>query len=203
MAYLNENLVLAADVSVYGGIADEDVWGTARGIGLAIVGSWHGQRPNRYAHASLYGAKKAGTPFATYIALSADYTGLEQVGYGKVACGDKWDELRFVALDIELPGITETHIRDAAEAVKADGLRPIIYTGKWFWSGHLGNPAWFADLPLWDSIYDQLAVVELRHPYGGWTSVVGKQFDNKTSRIDTSADISAFDGDWLSNGNTC
>ena len=193
----NENLVLAADISVYGGIADEDVWRDARGIDLAIVGSWHGYKSNKYAHKSLYGAQAAGTKLATYIALSKDYTGPEQVGYGKIACGDKWDNLRFVALDIELTGITETHIRDAAEAIKADGLRPIIYTGKWFWSGHLGNPNWFADLPLWDSIYDQRAKVELRHPYGGWKSVVGKQFDDKTSRIDISADISAFDGDWI------
>ena len=195
--------VLAADVSVYGGNVSADQWRDGRnmGIGLAIVGLWHGQRLNQYAHSTLYGAQAAGLPLAAYVALSKNWSGSEQVAFGKKIAGDKWDNLRFVALDIELPGITQTIIADAAEAVRADGLRPIIYTGKWFWDGHLGNPDWFPHIPLWDSLYDQRAIVELVHPYGGWTSVVGKQFDDKTSRLASSADISAFDAEWIDERN--
>ena len=193
------NFMVAADVSKWGGQISEGQWAKARedhGLEIAVVGSWHGHSSNRYANATLNAAVAAELIPATYIVLN-DRDGAETITLGKTAVGDQWQNLAFVALDIELPGVTQQVITDAAMAVRADGLTPIVYTGRWFWDGHLGNPVWAKDLPLWDSVYDDHPAVELVHPYGGWTSAIAKQYHGTTQVLGFSADLSAFDRQWV------
>ena len=54
------------------------------------------------------------------------------------------------------------------------GRVPIVYTGGWFWQGHLNNPTGFAGYPLWDSRYlDSPTPGAL---FGDWTSTTFWQY---------------------------
>lgn len=66
----------------------------------------------------------------------------------------------------------------AADEVQRLGLKPGVYTGGWFWKGHLGNTPRLGDLPLWSSQYDDVASLDNVTLYGGWTRerVGGKQW---------------------------
>ena len=92
--------------------------------------------------------------------------------HGQVVDPSDIRDLLFVALDIEVDGVTRKVVTDAARRVREVGLRPIIYTGKWFWypKAHLGDPMWGVDLglPLWVSIYDGHVGLEFegKHRFG-------------------------------------
>ena len=99
--------MLAADVSKYTGIVTPKPMGLmwkSGGGELAIVGSWHGTTPNKYAHQTLYNAQAANLQLATYIAISGNSNPSDQILIAKKACGDKWDNLVFVAVDVEQVG---------------------------------------------------------------------------------------------------
>ncbi len=54
------------------------------------------------------------------------------------------------------------------------GRVPIVYTGGWFWQGHMNNPTGFAGYPLWDSRYlDSPTPGAL---FGDWTSTTFWQY---------------------------
>ena len=197
------NLVRAADVSKYGGAVSAEQWAKAKadhGIGLAVVGSWHGRDANRYAAQTLCAAADAGLAVATYAVLTSR-DGSATVGLAKQACAEQWPNLSFVALDCELDGVTEQVISDAEAEVTAEGLRPLIYTGRWFWASdrHLGNPTWASHLPLWDSHYDGVEALVLHPSYGGWDTgdVVGKQYRGSNDLLGFSNDLSVFAADFL------
>ena len=192
-------LIRAADVSKYGGAVSSEKWAKAsadHGVGLAIVGSWHGRDANPHAAQTLCAAADAGLAVATYAVLNSR-DGCATVGLAKSACGEQWPNLSFVALDIELDGVTRQVVAGAASEVVAAGLRPIVYTGRWFWasSRHLGNPTWASHLPLWDSHYDGVEALVLHPVYGGWSSadVVGKQYRGSNNGLGFSCDLSVFD----------
>ena len=133
---------------------------------------------------------------AAYLVLNS-LPGAESVDRARNICGTAWDNLAFAALDIEMRGVTEQIIADAAASVVKAGLRPIIYTGSWFWSGRLGNPDWAASLPLWDSRYDGRKILEFPNPYGPWSVLVGKQYEGSNSDLGFSSDLSVFDAEWV------
>ena len=192
-------LLGAADVSKWSGLITKTQWQSARSshsVELAIVGSWHGAEPNGYCEDSLGAARDAGLLTATYLVLNS-FPGAESVDRAQSSCGTAWDNLVFAALDIEVRGVTEQIIADAAASVVKAGLRPIIYTGSWFWSGRLGNPDWAASLPLWDSRYDGQKVLEFPNPYGPWSKLVGKQYEGSNNDLGFSSDLSVFDAEWV------
>ena len=192
-----QSLVGAADISMWSGAVSYQQWVQARRrIQLAIVGSWHGREANPHTLESFQGAQKAGLAIATYIVLNSA-PGPVSIDRGLAACGDQVPGLSFVALDIEVQGVTEQIIHEAAERVTDLSLRPIVYTGRWFWEGHLGNPAWASDLPLWDSAYNGKQDLKFPTTYGRWSSLVGHQYVGTTMDLGFSADLSVFDGDWL------
>ena len=117
---------------------------TCHHIDLAIVGSWHGSRSNEYAEATLHAARKAGLMTATYIVVIDKPSA---ISYGLEACGNEAEHLSFVALDIEVRGVTEKSITDSIRDVHAGSHRAAIYTGAWFWQGRLGNPKWASHIP--------------------------------------------------------
>ena len=187
----------AADVSVYGGLIGRPEWAAAKaehGLELAIVGSWHGKSANRYAEHVLSGARMAGLETATYIVLAEDAHVVE-AGLG--ACGPAAEHLTLVALDCELRGLTEESLHAAIQLVQTAGHRCVIYTGKWFWYGRLGNPEWASHMPLWDSRYDGRATVAFNPMYGGWRKTTGKQYEGNNQTLGFCADLSVFDRSWL------
>ena len=192
-------LLCAADVSKWSGLITKPQWQLARSgysVELAIVGSWHGAEPNSYCAASLGAAHDAKLLTAAYLVLNS-LPGAESVDRARNICGTAWDNLAFAALDIEVRGVTEQIIADAAASVVKAGLRPIIYTGSWFWSGRLGNPDWAASPPLWDSRYDGRKILEFPKPYGPWNVLVGKQYEGSNSDLGFSSDLSVFDAEWV------
>ena len=192
-------LIRAADVSRWSGQITEAQWKSAKenhGIELAIVGAWHGAEANEHCEASLHNAQDAGLQIAAYAVLNG-MRGDESIERAKAACGMPWWDLAFAALDVEVRGVTRRIIASAATKVTHGGLRPIIYTGAWFWRGRLGNPDWAAGLPLWDSRYDGKLDLEFPDPYGPWTKIVGKQYEGSNSDLGFNADLSVFDAEWL------
>lgn len=107
----------------------------------------------------------------------------------KKACGKEWKHMRFVAVDIE---DRDSAAADASRYLELCvamvdylvelGATPIIYTGQWYWRGHLGDPVFPRDVPVWTSFYpDNFDPVRMRWvagPFGGWTNEtrVGMQY---------------------------
>ena len=166
--------------------------GQGDGIQLAIVGSWHGLSANGYAAHTLDAARHAGLQVATYIALNS-MAGADSVARGLKACWD-YSDLCFVALDVEIKGVTVDIISDAVSAVSAAKLIPIIYTGGWFWYGKFGDPHDFSHLPLWTSRYDGYADLTVNwKPYGGWEAPAAKQYEGTNHTLGFGNDLSVFD----------
>ena len=193
------DLVRAADVSVWSGEISEAQWDSAKrhkGIDLAIVGSWHGKRGNEYARTSLDAARKAGLDVATYVALNHMH-GYESVENGLRNLGVTMD-LKFIALDVEVPTVTVAIVHEAIRAVKTVNLTPIIYTGKWFWKGKFGDPRDFSDIPLWTSRYDGFADLLVNwESYGGWKEPTAKQYQGTNHTLGFGNDLSVFRRDFI------
>lgn len=166
---------------------------------LGVVGLWHGLEAYDAAHKTLVGIRSAGMLTAGYIALSPSRGGAEQVALGKAIAGDEWPALNFVAIDVEVDGVTVPQIREALDAVQSAGQRPIVYTAKWYWTGPFGDSTAFANYPLWDAYYDNDPTPAFNHPYGGWTmaSLVGDQFTNTTNVGSIAVDFNIFSDDFV------
>ena len=209
-------LVKAADVGVFTPTVSADQWAQARddhGVSLAIVGVWSGrEHHSNPAPASLINARKAGLDVAIYavtnarpaawtvnhaISLAED-SGLSQ---GHI-------NLRFFCLDVEVVGapLTKQQFDDACGAIADAGLRPLIYSGKWYWDGggdrHMNNPTWAAEagVPLWASVYDGRHDLNFEDKFGGWGQTHREAIhESKGERqLGFLADLSAFDADWIS-----
>ena len=195
---IDSSLTKTVDISRFTGQVYYKDWVKVRdtaGIEAAIVGSWHGTKANKACEDTLGDAHAADLILGTYIVLN-HRDGKETVEKGIDICGAQWKNLDVVALDIELNGVTENIIGDALTAIfEAEKQTPIIYTGGWFWRGHLGNPDWFSHIPLWDSYYNGVPKLELVRPYGGWTDVIGKQYygTKHHENLGFQCDLSVFD----------
>lgn len=189
--------VEGVDISVYQGRVAAATWRELRAIGqeVAVVGSWHGLSENPHAEHNLTAAAAAGLRIATYVALNGARSGREAVERGRRACGPAWDRLNFVALDCEIDGITSAIIRDAERAVRDAGLRPAVYTARWWWRDRFGDPRDFAHLPLWNAAHDSDPDVDFgAGPFGGWTidRLVGEQFSGTTTLAGLAVDRNVF-----------
>ena len=190
------------DISKYAGPVGLAEWQRAykEGQRVAVVGSWHGVDANHFAFQNLDHARLAGFLTATYIVLNA-LDGAEAVKRAAAACGSEWEQLKFVALDIEVDGVTWGIIADAKAAIGRvlPKAKVCIYTGSWFWRGHLNNPTWGIDLslPLWDSRYDGQPDLAFPDPYGCWTELIGRQYQGTNKALGFSTDLSVFDSAWI------
>lgn len=198
------DLIEAVDVSKYAGHIPAHHWSAARihhGVRLAVVGAWHGTDKNPHAAEALHDARMAGLTTAAYIVLNSR-PGRQSVILGEQACGDEWAHLSFVALDIEVDGVTVDVIADAEAELGRERQRPMLYTGYWFWASPkhgLDNATDFAHLPLWDSRYDHVRTLEWgpHKPFGGWAQRTAKQYEADSSSLGFSCDRSVFAPDWL------
>jgi hypothetical protein len=113
---------------------------------------------------------------------------------------DLFRALRFMAVDIErIAGSKEATLAAAADMLhelERLGARPVIYTGRWFWVGYLGNPRdpFWARYPLWLALYDAVEEIPDRAGFGpaDWR-VFGKQFAGTTVEDFGVVDWNIFD----------
>lgn len=171
----------------------------ADGWELAIIGLWGGVSPNTEAERWLHDARAAGLLTACYIAINGDHPGGWHVEQGAELAGAEWEHTLFCAVDVEIDGITLDNIHEGVTALQARLKPPAIYTGEWFWSGHLGNLTAFSNVPLWTAQYDGVAILDSAKPYGGWTParIVGKQYSGTGQLHGVTCDLSVFSDAWI------
>lgn len=201
----------AIDVSVYSGEIPVEKWRAVKadGYDLAIIGLFHGRTANRYAAQQMRAAHEAGMLLAGYV-LIAPWTGMTggwQVDAGlEVAAPELIPQLRFLPVDMEVDGITEAMAAGAVTRVEAgEGLRPLIYTGRWWWVYHFGDSQAFKDIPLWTAQYpffmpdEPENLLEWVKLYGGWTrdKLVGWQYTNTTQFHGINCCKDWFDDAWI------
>lgn len=208
---MSRRLAKGIDLSVYQGAVLGGSWRSmARdGVKVAVVGSWHGTRPNQYVAGCLSRAWKAELITATYIAINGARPGRYHVDAGWAACLGEWILLSFAAIDVEVRGVTEEILDGALARVEELGKRPVIYTGRWFWNwwalslGHLpgldrpGGVSRYARIPLWAAHYNGVSSLDVPL-YGGWERVHGHQYAGTTNAYGTQVDLNVFDAEWLS-----
>lgn len=164
-------------------------------VRLAIPGCWHGSEGYDAVAETLYNSRQAGLLTATYIALTPAYDGYTHVMKGYSLCGAEWSYLRFVALDVEVAGITRNALIAAIKQIVALGQRPIIYTSRGAWNSVMDDSQDFWWLPLWDAHYinDPLFGAQF-NPYGNWTlaNLAGDQYTDTTPYQGISVDFDVF-----------
>jgi uncharacterized protein CbrC (UPF0167 family) len=148
------------------------------------------------AEHNLRGARERGIITAGYINASPWFPAELCFEKGRQAAGAEWGRLSRLAVDVELPGIRLADVKRLCELC-AQHRPTCIYTGRWFWVGHMNNAqdAWLLNYPLWAAQYDgqfNLNIV----PYGpsGWR-VVGKQYGGGQV-AGSEFDWNAFDMSW-------
>ncbi len=173
----------AIDISIFQKGVSSYQWALLKkqGYDVAIVGSWHGVAwgANPYAEANLQSARSEDHKIATYLVLDSVMSGKEAVTKAKQACGSMWQHLSFVAIDLELEGITHQQIQDAIDAIRVEGKRPIIYTSKYWWDTFMTGDR-FSDIPLWQARYDNNPRLSAVYRFGGWQNSIGKQYKADT-----------------------
>ena len=184
------------DVSVWQGSILEGSWKALWDAGqrVAVVGSAH-PRPNTYAHDNLERAKRQGFTLATYAVVYAGVPSAQTIATAKQMCGSFWSELAFVGVDCETPDITEAQIHGMVTAIEAEGLRPVIYTARWWWRDHFGDSQAFKHLPLWNAYYDSDPDIDFPSTaYGGWTleKVIGEQYAGSVNLAGVTVDRNSF-----------
>lgn len=208
------DLIRAPDCSVYSGRTSAQWWRDryAEGWRLAIPGAWHGNSTNPFVRDQMGFAQDAGMMLATYVALSQFHSGDEQVAEARYACGDLWPQLEFVALDMELPGLTPTHLYDAfGEAILDEPYESppsiLVYTGYWWWEpwAKVQTGLW-PEAFAWVAYYDGRASLDRPSmddagrplaPLAGLGPIIGKQYAGTTIIDGVAVDLNVFDASFL------
>ena len=74
------------------------------------------------------------------------------------------------------------------------GVRPIIYTGKYFWQDNLNNSRRFADYPLWHAQYTGAACPNIADGWARWT-LWQYSSSGRVAGIGGDVDVNRFNGD--------
>lgn len=95
------------------------------------------------------------------------------------------------------PGATARWLTIAINELLLQGRRPSIYTGRWFWEDprYLGDIEQFSDIPLWTAEYDGRPDLTRWTKYGGWETLLGKQYagSGQQALCGLSCDLNVFD----------
>ncbi len=202
------------DVSYAAGDVPTETWRKLyndNGYRFVVVGGWGGRGKNDHAKNQLQVARCAGFKTAAYTYLSfekLDQTGSWQIDQTLEAVGDKEKKyLSFVAVDVELycdkygncwevNVKPEDRTREAVKAVTEAGLKPIIYSSKYYWNSILGlsKVTEFNYLPLWNTGSGSKPSLQAGWvSYGGWTGSTGKQYVLDTKKQNVGVDLNVFD----------
>lgn len=164
----------------------------AEGYQLLVVDLWTGNRVVPGAEGALRIWREAGGIPASYFVVHDAAPVSKHFENARNAAGNEWPLLRFVAIDVEVDPTTIPTIRAAEALVKADNLRPVVYTGEWFWKQFLNNSQDCADLPLWDASYGITPSLE-KPRYGAWDKRTGHQHQGTTNLDGLLVDLNIFD----------
>src|SRR3990167_718757 len=118
--------------------------------------------------------------------------------------GEGWRLLDALALDVEIEGVAEAHIRGLWEALAGENKPLCLYTRKGFWQA-LGNPRWewLRGSKLWNAWYDSDQDIDFpANPYGLWTAtdLMGEQYQGTTDIEGVLVDLNIFDLDFFGEG---
>ncbi len=126
-----------------------------------------------------------------------------QMTHIRANMGGEWDRVKDVVVDVEIPGITKSRVMELADGLEAVGkVCDVLYTGRWFWVGHMGNskdPAW-RRFRLWSAHYDWNPDIDFGdNPYGPWTlaEVIGEQYQGSTNVAGGTVDLNTFKDSWM------
>ncbi len=157
------------------------------------------------AETNLRNARLAGFRVAAYANASPpDWWPLvTQMTHIRANMGGEWDRVKDVVIDVEIPGITKARVMELADGLEAVGkVCDVLYTGRWFWVGHMGNskdPAW-RRFRLWSAHYDWNPDIDFGNsPYGPWTlaEVIGEQYQGSTNVAGGTVDLNTFMDSWM------
>ena len=170
----------------------------AEGYEVMFQDAWTGTRAPAGTHTNLARARAAGFDTNIYTVVNL-HPGAFSVDKARAACGDEWEHVTKVAIDVEVKGISYAIYKDRiakAEArIRALNKDPGVYTAHWFWVGHLGNPSDFKHLWIWPAFYDLDPDIDFAsRPYGGWTlaDVMGAQYTGTTDLDGKNVDLDTF-----------
>ena len=177
-------------------IAVQDVWtgGFASNAGIKAV-----------AETNLRNARLAGFRVAAYANASPpDWWPLvTQMQNIRANMGGEWDRVKDVVVDVEILGITKARVMELADGLEAVGkVADVLYTGRWFWTGHMGNSkdiAW-RRFRLWSAHYDWNPDIDFGdNPYGPWplAEVIGEQYKGSTNVAGGTIDLNTFKDSWM------
>lgn len=94
-----------------------------------------------------------------------------------------WIDIEPYQSNDNLPSIEQ--IEEAVNIIHGFGLNPGIYTGPWVWSLLRNRVSSMLNAcPLWTAEYNHLDTLTDVNLYGGWTSAVGHQYDDKPLDMD-------------------
>jgi hypothetical protein len=95
---------------------------------------------------------------------------------GVTTCWLDVEDTRPYALDQRI-----AELRAAVAYIAARGLRPGIYSARWYWTRYMGDCVDFATLPLWAAQYDDDPDVRTVTLFGGWERAQVKQYHGTAS----------------------
>lgn len=141
--------------------------------------------------------KAAGFHIAGYIALRPEYGGSYIVDRAKDGFPqDLWEQLYFVAPDIEIEGISLSQVLSALARLHTLGQpTEVVYTNYSSWHDEMGNPPFPLYAKLWNASWDGNPDVDYeRLPFGGVTldRVCGEQYQGDTVVSGVHVDLNVF-----------
>lgn len=160
----------------------------AGGTSLYVQGLWTSTVAPASGADNLRTAINAGLPVAAYASLNHHNSGVWHIRRARErVTSDIWEKLLFVAVDIELRGITIQQITDAVDEVERLGKRAILYTNRNSWLNYVipSNDGTLAKrgILLWNALWDLHPDIDFpRNPFGGWRpdQVIGEQWSGGT-----------------------
>jgi hypothetical protein len=182
----------------------------AEGYRIAVQNLWTGgfasnEGIKAVAATNLRNARLAGFRVAAYANASPpDWWPLAtQLQHIKANAGAEWAHIKDVVVDVEIDGITKARVMELADGLEAAGkTADVLYTGRWFWVGHMGDsmdPAW-RRFRLWSAHYDWNPDIDFgSNPYGPWGlgDVIGEQYRGSTNVAGGTIDLNTFRASWM------
>lgn len=198
-------MLTGPDVSRWQGSVD---WQAVRrhGHDFAILKATDGIRYGytSWFHNNFPKAKAAGLIPGAYHFLLAHYNGADQARFYVNTVGRFDGVLAVVDVETGADGARPsiTRVREfAAEFKRLVPNHPlIVYTGKWYWDGIMGNPRGSDIGPLWHSEYDtgsEVADGPELDSYGGWANATIWQYTStgRCPGVNGNCDLNLFYGD--------
>lgn len=159
------------------------------------------------AATNLRRARLADYKVAAYVNASPpDWWSIQiQMDNIRTNAGAEWNNLKEMAVDMEIPRTTKARVFELADALRIEGKNvDVLYTAHWFWTGHMGNSkdiAW-RRFKLWNADYDGDPTIDFPRPYGPWTKAEHKQYAgttyiNERDGRRQAIDLNTFNDSWL------